>query len=104
MRCPLFVALVLTGCTPAPPIRPAWDPAPREPEPPPPEAETTPPPRSAQAEAMHAWMLQLADVRDAAVAGDLEAVHAGARTWLDALQDDVAPDWEAQVADVRREA
>lgn len=53
---------------------------------------------------MHAWMLQLADVRDAAVAGDLDAVHAGARTWLGALQDDVAPDWDAQVADVRREA
>ena len=38
-RCVLLVALALGGCKPAPQIRPAWDPNPREPEAPEPEPE-----------------------------------------------------------------
>ena len=53
---------------------------------------------------MHTWMLQLADVRDAAITGDLPAVQRGAQRWLDTLEGDVDPDWQTQVADVRREA
>lgn len=105
MRCRTLpvLALSLAACQAAPKIIPAYDPvnspiangSPAAPE-------VTEPPRTAAADAMHRWLLELSGLRDAAVQGDLPAIKDGASRWVAGLDRDV-PQWREAVQGIRTE-